>query len=158
MRKIVTIMTVLLLLTALPVSAKPRKGIKGQIHVSRVELFSQDGKTHLKMRVTYSTDLMNRGERMYVTPRLTAGGDMAMLASMVFDGKSRKVRVRDSEVIVVADSEYGHFHFDIEYLCSYYEWMQGVSLEFYSEEVTRGNVRNTYLDTLYEGMLIEVRE
>ena len=158
MRKIVTIMTVLLLLTALPVSAKLRKGIKGQIHISRVELYSQDDRVHLRMRVTYSTDLMNRGERMYVTPRLASGDDKMMLGTMLFDGKSRKVRVRDSEVIVVADSEYGHFHFDIEYLCSYYEWMQGVSLEFYSEEVTRGNVRNTYLDTLYEGMLIEVRE
>ena len=130
---------------------------KGQVHISRVDLFSQEGKVHLSMRVAYSSDLLNRGEQLYVSPRLRSGSQMVTFSSMVFDGKSRKVRVRDSNAIVVMNENYGQFLFDIEFISTYEEWMQDVSLSFLSEEVMSGNLRQTYEDILQEGMLVVVK-
>ena len=155
--KLIGILT-LALLAALPANAKSRAREKGQLHVSRVEVFSQENKVHLAMRVAYSNDLLNRGEKLYVSPRLAKGDDSCLFSSMVFDGRSRKVLVREKEVIVVADEAHGQFYFDIEFTSTYQPWMQDISLRFLSEEVVKNSVRNAYIDTLYEGMLVPEKQ
>ena len=147
----------LALLTAVSVSAQSRKGYKGQLHVSHVEVFSQAGEVHLKMRVAYNSDLLNRGEKLYVSPRLEKDGQICQFGAMVFDGMSRTVRVRDREVIVVADEGFGQLLFDIEYVSGYAGWMQDIDLRFFSEEVSQGQLLGKYTDTLFEGMLVPMK-
>ena len=131
---------------------------KGQAHVSRVLLYRDgQGKVHLEMRVTYSTDLLNRGEKLYVSPQLRDGDERLTFAPMVFDGKSKRWRVRNSDVIVVADEAYGNFHFDIHYVGTYLQWMRGSSLAFLSEEIVSGGVRNHFTDLLFDNLQVPLR-
>ena len=166
-------MWLLLLLTAVPAAVpvslaqdsagQPRKErpkdervfYKGQIHVSRMSVYKEGEKVHLKMRVTYSTDLLNRGERLFVSPQIQNGTNRTTFAPMVFDGKSRKWRIRNENVIVVADEAYGQYVFDIEFVGTYHEWMRGCSLCFISEEVTGKNIRSHFTDCLYDDLRIE---
>ena len=119
---------------------------KGQVHVSRVLIYHDDAKVHIHMRITFSTDLLNRGEKLHVSPQLRKDENRNTFAPMVFDGKSKKWRVRNSDVIVGADEAYGQDHFDIEYIGNYHEWMQGADLCFLSEEIVAGGVRNHFTD------------
>ncbi len=151
------IMMMVALLTAAGAGAQESGGSKGQLHVSRVDVSAQEGEVHLRMRVSYSTDLLNRGEKLYVSPRLVKDGQVCQFGAMVFDGMSRKVRVRDREVIVVADEARGQLHFDIEYVSGYAGWMQDVDLCFFSEEVSQGKLLGRYSDTLFEGMLVPMK-
>ena len=128
---------------------------KGQIHVSRMSVYQEQGKVRLRMRVTFSTDLLNRGERLFVSPQIQNGTNRTTFAPMVFDGKSRKWRVRNGNVIVVADEAYGNYHFDIDYAAPYHEWMQGSSLCFISEEVTGKDIRHHFSDCLFDDVRIE---
>ena len=127
---------------------------KGQVHVSKVSVFQQDNRVHLRMRVTYSTDLLNRGETLYTAPVLQDRGYNQTFPAMVFNGKSKKWRVRNTDVIVVADDAYGHFHFDIEFSSRYEEWMQGASLCFASEEVLNNKLTNHYMDCVFNHVIV----
>ena len=131
---------------------------KGQIHVSRVAVYQEQGKVRLTMRVTFSTDLLNRGEKLYVSPQLRRDNERTTFAPMVFDGKSRKWRVRNGNVIVVADEAYGNYHFDIDYVATYQEWMQGGALAFLSEEIVGSGVRNHFTDVVFDNLRIVPRQ
>ena len=130
---------------------------KGQLHVSRVKVYSEGDFIYLHMRFNYSSDLLNRGEKLYVSPQFRNGNEKMTLAPMVFDGKSKKWRVRGVEVIVIADEANGQLNFDIEYKSRYYDWLQGSSLCFASEEILNNKVRNHYLDSPFPELLIEER-
>ena len=153
MKKIITILLITLLAA---VCASAEDAYKGQIHISRVQLYQDGYQVHLQMRVTYSTDLLNRGETLYVSPLFANGDFTQSFSAMVFNGKSKKWRVRNTDIIVVADNERGQFHFDIEYIGRYQEWMQDASLCFSSEEVINQVLRMHYMDCVYNK--IEIQE
>jgi len=157
MKKLLAILSLMLLTAAGVYAQNPEKEkilYKGQVHVSRMELSQADGRVHLNMRVTYSTDLLNRGETLYITPRLTDGMSHAMFPGLVFNGQSKKWRVRGSDVIVVADDAKGNFYFDIELITRYADWMPGSSLCFASEEVINSQLTNHYLDCPFDNVSI----
>ena len=155
MKKIITILLISLLAV---VTASAEDAYKGQIHISRVSMYHDGYQVHLKMRVAYSTDLLNRGETLYVSPLFGNGDNSQFFSAMVFNGKSRKWRVRNTDIIVVADNERGQFHFDIEYIGRYQEWMQGASLCFASEEVLNQVLRMHYMDCIYTNIEIQEQE
>ena len=157
MKKLIAILSLMLVAAASVYAQKPEEEkilYKGQVHVSRMALSREDDRVHLTMRVAYSTDLLNRGETLYVTPRLTDGVSHAMFPGMVFNGQSKKWRVRGSDVIVVADEEKGNFYFDIELITRYADWMPGSSLCFASEEVINSQLTNHYLDCPFDNVTI----
>ena len=127
---------------------------KGQLHVSGVSFYERADRVHLRMKVTYSTDLLNRGEMLYVTPVLRKGDEHQLFASMEFDGLSRQLRVRNNDVIVVADESNGNFNFTITLSTRYHEWMQGASLCFLSEERNLNGSIVHYDDCLYDSIEI----
>ena len=123
---------------------------KGQLHVSGVSFYEKENRMHLRMKVTYNTDLLNRGEMLYVTPVLRSDNEQQQFPSMEFDGQSRKLRVRNNDVIVVADESNGNFNFTITLSTRYHDWMQEASLCFLSEERNINGTVIHYDDCLFD--------
>ena len=143
----------LLMAMALPLRTRAA-GELGQLHVSRVDAYVTDGVLHLTMRITYSSNLLNRGQTLRVSPSLRKGGDTCHLPPMLFNGQSRVTNHLDRDVLVVADDAYGNFHIDMEYQTRYYDWMDGASLCFTSELRQDDELIAMYEDCVFDRIVI----
>ena len=152
--RVKALLTILICLLCIPAFAQ--QACNGQLHASRLAATQQEGLIHLFMRITYSTDLINTNETMYVSPTLKTDGQSVSFSAMVFDGKSKQVRSRDNNIVVVYDEAYGQFNFDIEYIGRYEDWMQGASLCFVSELRQGGETKAVYVDCVLDNLQVSL--
>lgn len=127
----------------------------GKLTVRDTSLWKVNDKLHMKLCYSFSTDLLNRSEKLYVSPVLGYEDQKAVFPAVIFDGKSKKVLSGDRDVIVTVGEVYDHFLLEIEYIYSYTDWMQNANLCFTSTIVAADGEKNEYFDCIYDQVQID---
>jgi hypothetical protein len=145
----------LALFFSLPLMSQSQTKPFGKLTVRDSSLWETNDKLHMKLCYSYSTNLLNRGEKLYVSPVLSHEGQQALFPSLVFDGKSKKVLSGDRDVVVKAGKVYDQYLCEIEYINSYTDWMQNANLCFTSTVVAADGEKNNYVDCVYDQVEID---
>ena len=126
---------------------------KGQLHISREAFILQGSLLRVQMRVSYSKNLLNRGETLNFTPVLKDEYQHQALSSVVITGKGNEGRrLRGNIPVATSDKKGGEYVFDYDTTIPYAEWMRSASLYVESEERTADGKGHVYEDRLFSNL------
>ena len=148
MRRLCVILGIFL---AIALHANAQVAYKGQIHVSDAQFSVKGTLLHVKMRVSYGKNLLNRGETLNFTPTLKTDADQQPLSSVVITGRGDTSGRQRGNFPVVRHNgrKKAEYYFNYDTTVPYYDWMQGASLYVESEERSAAGRGHVYEDCVY---------
>jgi len=132
---------------------------KGQLTVSGESFTLQGALLRVQLRVSYSGNLLNRGETLNFTPVLKTHNQHQALSSVVITDKAGVANRLRGNVPVVSRSKtkgsrHQTYHFDYDTTIPYAEWMSGAQFYVESEERSRTGKGHIYEDLLFTDIRI----
>ena len=129
-----------------------QSAFKGQLHISDESFSVQGSLLRVRMRVTYSNHLLNKGETLNFTPVLKSGFQHQALSSVVIVGKGTdSTRIRANIPVVLRNRHKSDsYGFDYDTTVPYASWMDQASLYVESEERSRNGKGHVYEDMVFE--------
>lgn len=136
-----------------------KEAYKGQLHVSGESFTLQGSLLRVQFRVSYSANLLNRGETLNFTPVIKSNYQHQPLSSVVITHKpGAQMRLRGNVPVVsrskTNSNRYNTYHFDYDTTIPYADWMAGAKFYVESEERSGKGKGHIYEDLLFSDIRI----